>query len=55
MKEKVVKIDLPSVNQQYWSHVRDIACNDPAIASLLLRLPPELAFLNGAANGYPKL
>jgi len=45
MKEKAVKIEVSNGNQKYLSHVRDIACNDPTIASLLLGLPPELAFL----------
>ncbi len=45
MKEKVVKIELSSVNQQYFSYVRGIACKDPSIASLLLAMPPELADL----------
>ncbi len=55
MKEKVVKIELSSVNQQNLSHVRDIACKDPTIASLLLGMSPELADLYSAANGYPRL
>lgn len=52
MKEKVVKIELSSVNQPYLSHVRGIACKETNIASLLLGMPPELAYLYGAANGY---
>lgn len=40
-----MKIDLSSVNQQYLSHFRDIACKDPNIASLRLGMPPELADL----------
>lgn len=55
MKEKVVKIEPCSGNQPYLSHVRDIACKDPNIASLLLGMSPELAYLYGAANGYPRL
>lgn len=40
-----MKIDLSSVNQQYLSHVRDIAYKDPAIVSLLMGMSPELADL----------
>jgi len=45
MKEKVVKIELSRSNQQYLSHVRDIACRDSTIAPLLPGMPPELAGL----------
>ena len=55
MKEKVVKIELSNGNQQYLSHVCDIACKDPNIASLLLGMSPELASQYGVANGYSRL
>lgn len=42
MKEKVVIIELSSVNQQYLSHVRDITGIDPTIASLRLGLHSKL-------------
>lgn len=54
MKEKVVKIEPSRSNQQYLSHVCDIACKKPNIASFLLKMPPGLADLYGAVNGYPR-
>lgn len=43
MKEKVVLNEVSSGNQPYSRHVRDLACKDPNIASLLVGMSPELA------------